>query len=104
MNVLYSILMGLLFWNQANRIFDKRQAKRIFPLISAGGILGGTIGGFGTALLTQVIRIDNLALAYTMLVFLGAVVSGRMSGSFTSKIPSRKSDPRKSTKKIKKEM
>ncbi len=33
------------FWMFANRLYDPRQARRLFGLISAGGLLGGTLGG-----------------------------------------------------------
>jgi ATP/ADP translocase len=32
----YEILLGLLFWNLANDLFNIRQSKRLFPLIIAG--------------------------------------------------------------------
>ena len=56
----YEILLGLLFWNLANDLFNTRQSKRLFPLITAGGVLGDIIGSFGTPILSQIITIDNL--------------------------------------------
>ncbi len=33
-------------WSLANRLLTTRQAKRLFGVIGAGGILGGSTGGF----------------------------------------------------------
>ncbi len=33
------------FWSFANHVLDPRQAKRLFPLVGAGGLLGGVAGG-----------------------------------------------------------
>jgi hypothetical protein len=67
----YEILLGLLFWNLANDLFNTRQSKRLFPLITAGGVLGDIIGSFGTPILSKIITIDNL-----MLIYLGTTVLG----------------------------
>jgi ATP/ADP translocase len=56
----YEILLVLLFWNLANDLFNTRQSKRLFPLITAGGVVGGIIGSFGTPILARAIFIDNL--------------------------------------------
>jgi ATP/ADP translocase len=44
----YEVLLALLFWNLANDLFNTRQSKRLFPLITAGGVIGGIIGSFAT--------------------------------------------------------
>lgn len=67
----YEVLLGLLFWNLANDLFNTRQSKRIFPLITAGGVLGGVIGSFATPPLAKFIALDNLMFAY-----LGTALSG----------------------------
>ena len=33
------------FWSFANNVFDARQARRLFGLVTAGGLLGGIAGG-----------------------------------------------------------
>jgi ATP/ADP translocase len=45
---LYWTLQFLVAWGLASMVFDTRQAKRLFPLLAAAGILGTTIGGFAT--------------------------------------------------------
>ncbi len=79
---LYEVLLGLLFWNLANDLFDTRQSKRLFPLITAGGVIGGIIGSFGTPLVVEFIRIDNLLWVYLVTTLAGAGVVVRMAAVF----------------------
>lgn len=39
-------LVIVLFWSVANRVYDTRDAKRLFPLLSAAGTLGAACSGF----------------------------------------------------------
>ncbi|MFO7556138.1 MAG: Npt1/Npt2 family nucleotide transporter [Desulfobacterales bacterium] len=70
----YEALLGLLFWNMANDLFNTRQSKRLFPLITAGGVVGTIIGSFGTPFLARAITLDNLLLFYLGTTLVGAVV------------------------------
>jgi len=72
----------IIFWNICNDIFDTRQAKRIFPLITAGGILGRVLGSFSTDFLTRTTNINNLLLISAGLLFLAAVASQRVGRLF----------------------
>jgi HEAT repeat protein len=78
----YEALLGLLFWNLANDLFNTRQSKRLFPLITAGGVIGSIIGSFGTPLLAQAITLDNLLLFYLGNALLGAGVVRRMEKGY----------------------
>ncbi len=78
----YEVLLGLLFWNLANDLFNTRQSKRLFPLITAGGVLGGIIGSFATPTLAKTISLDNLMLAYLGTTVLGALSVKRMGTLF----------------------
>jgi hypothetical protein len=86
----YEILLGLLFWNLANDLFNTRQSKRLFPLITAGGVLGGVIGSFGTPLLAEAIFLDNLMLAYLGTTMMGAVTVKMMGTRFPTLLLSAK--------------
>ncbi|MFC1579759.1 Npt1/Npt2 family nucleotide transporter [Thermodesulfobacteriota bacterium] len=78
----YEVLLGLLYWNLANDMFNTRQSKRIFPLIMAGGVMGGVIGSFATPLLQKIVSMDNLMWIYVGTTFIGAVVVRRMGNLF----------------------
>ncbi len=68
------VLLALVFWNMANDLFNTRQSKRLFPLITAGGVLGAIAGSFATIPLAKAIHMDNLLLAYFGVCLMGAVV------------------------------
>ena len=78
----YEVLLALLFWNLANDLFNTRQSKRLFPLITAGGVIGQILGSFGTPILAKTITFDNLLLVYLCTTLLGGVVVKRMSLRF----------------------
>jgi len=78
----YEVLLAFLFWNLANDLFNTRQSKRIFPLITAGGIIGGILGSFGTPLLAEAISMDNLMFAYLVTTVAGAVVVHKMGNLY----------------------
>jgi TLC ATP/ADP transporter len=78
----YEALLGLLFWNLANDLFNTRQSKRLFPLITAGGVIGSIIGSFATPFLAKAITLDNLLLFYLGNTLVGAVVVIRMEKSY----------------------
>lgn len=57
-------LQALLTWGLAGLACDTRQAKRLFPLFGAGGILGAVAGGLGTPALVGVLHTENLLLVW----------------------------------------
>ncbi|MCG8618228.1 MAG: cyclic nucleotide-binding protein, partial [Desulfobacterales bacterium] len=78
----FDILLGLLFWNLANDLFNVRQSKRLFPLIVAGGVTGEIIGSFCTPLIGQLTSINNLMLVYAVNIMLAFVTITRMRFRF----------------------
>jgi hypothetical protein len=86
----YEVLLGLLFWNLANDLFNTRQSKRLFPLITAGGVMGGIIGSFATPPLAKAISIDNLLWAYLGTTLAGAILVKRMGASHPTLLLSEK--------------
>ncbi len=78
----YAILLGLLFWNLANDLFNTRQAKRLFPLITAGGVVGAILGSAGTPILAAFISMDNLTIVYGAIMLLAALATSRMGARF----------------------
>ncbi|MBU1276914.1 MAG: cyclic nucleotide-binding protein [Proteobacteria bacterium] len=75
----YEGLLALVFWNLANDFFNTRQSKRIFPLITAGGVIGAIVGSFVTPALSKAINFDNLMLAYAVTCMAGAALVWQMS-------------------------
>lgn len=69
MNVIW-VLQGFFVWGLSGLACDTRQAKRLFPLFGAGGILGLSLGGLITQPLVGVIGAENL-----LLVWAGAQVA-----------------------------
>jgi len=73
------VLNAMVFWNLANDLFNTRQSKRIFPMVSAAGMLGAILASLATPWLSYLISIDNFMLAYTLLALAAAAVVWRMS-------------------------
>jgi hypothetical protein len=70
----YEVLLALLFWNLANDLFNTRQSKRLFPLITAGGVIGQILGSFATPMVARRMFVDNLLVIYTVTALAGAWV------------------------------
>lgn len=62
-------LQYLVIWGLASMVFDTRQAKRLFPLFAAGGILGTASGGLITKPLVGWLGSENLLFAWTLAFF-----------------------------------
>ena len=56
-------------WGTAGTVVDTRQAKRLFPIFGAGGILGAVVGGLLTRPLAAVLGVEDL-----LLVWIGGLV------------------------------
>jgi HEAT repeat protein/predicted MFS family arabinose efflux permease len=70
---------GLLaLWGLAGLIADTRQAKRFFPLISAGGVVGLVGGGLATGPLAAAFGSENLLLVWAALIGGAAVLAWRL--------------------------
>jgi HEAT repeat protein len=70
MNV-YWALLNLFTWGLAGSVCDTRQAKRLFPLFGAGGILGLTIGGLVTRPLVGWFGTENLVIIWAASLIVG---------------------------------
>ena len=78
-SIAYPILYQLLYlldtillvylWNMAGDLFDTRQGKRIFPLITAGQVLGSTLGSFSTSPFTSSFGEDPALLVFGVACF-----------------------------------
>jgi HEAT repeat protein len=59
-----TLLLGVSLWGVAGAVVDTRQAKRLFPIFAAGGILGSVFGGVLTRPLAGMIGAENLLLVW----------------------------------------
>ena len=57
-------VLGSAVWGLAGIVTDTRQAKRFFPLIGAGGVLGYVVGGLVTKPLASWLGTPNLLLVW----------------------------------------
>jgi len=67
-------ILDIVFWIIASSLFNTRQAKRVFPGIISGGILGIIIGSLLTSPLARVITMDNILFISGFSLFLGCFI------------------------------
>ncbi|HEX6836427.1 MAG TPA: Npt1/Npt2 family nucleotide transporter, partial [Polyangia bacterium] len=56
----FGLVLVAEFWLLANDLFDAREAKRLFPIIGGGAILGGLVGGAVPGWLAKPLGAGNL--------------------------------------------
>lgn len=78
----YEALLAMLFWNLANDLFNTRQSKRLFPLITAGGVIGQILASFGTPMMAKQFLFDNLLVVYLLITVTGACTAWAMGRQF----------------------
>jgi len=88
----FELLQAMLFWNICNDLFNTRQSKRLFPLLTAGGVIGLILGSFGTPYFAKLFQMDNLLYLYLSTTLLGAVLVQAMGRSYPSLIFSEKKE------------
>jgi HEAT repeat protein len=82
----FELLQALLFWNLCNDLFNTRQSKRLFPLLTAGGVVGLILGSFFTPYFAKLFQLDNLLYLYLCTTFTGAVIVESMGRKFPTLI------------------
>jgi hypothetical protein len=65
LNLMDSILLVYL-WNIASDLFDGRQGKRLFPLITLSQVLGTTIGNFTTDPIIHIFGMDSILVLFSI--------------------------------------
>ncbi len=68
-------------WGTAGAVVDTRQAKRLFPIFGAGGILGAVVGGLLTRPLAAALGVENLLLVWVGELIVAAVLCRLALGS-----------------------
>ena len=88
----FELLQAMLFWNICNDIFNTRQSKRLFPLLTAGGVIGLIMGSFGTPYFAKLFQMDNLLYLYLGTTLIGAAIVEAMGRSYPSMVFSDKEE------------
>jgi AAA family ATP:ADP antiporter len=70
----YGIIVPVQAWTFANRVFDTRQARRLFGLIGSGASAGAIVGGLLARVLVGMVGTVNLLLVLAGLIAMCAVV------------------------------
>ncbi|HSL11880.1 MAG TPA: HEAT repeat domain-containing protein [Actinomycetota bacterium] len=73
-------VLGLTVWGVAGIVADTRQAKRFFPLIGAGTVLGTVLGGLVTKPLASSLGTPNLLLVWIGTLGVATVLAGILVG------------------------
>jgi HEAT repeat protein len=94
----FELLQALLFWNLCNDLFNTRQSKRLFPLLTAGGVVGLILGSFGTPYFAKLFQLDNLLYLYLCTTLVGAVIVESMGHKYPTLIFPKKTDAEKKKK------
>lgn len=86
-------LLTIQFWTFAHDVFDTRQAKRLFGLVGAGGVVasvvvGLTIGGVG-----RILGAENLLLVCAALLFMCLVLQTLLRRIAPADVPAPKESP-----------
>jgi AAA family ATP:ADP antiporter len=71
---IYGILVTSQFWLLANGVFDATQAKRLFVLFGLAAILGASVGGEITGLLSKTFRVSIENQLFFCAAFLGVSI------------------------------
>ncbi len=87
----FELLQALLFWNMCNDLFNTRQSKRLFPLLTAGGVIGLILGSFGTPYFARMFNLDNLLYVYLITTLIGMLIVQAMGRSYSTLIFQEKS-------------
>ena len=75
-----TLIQGIFLWGMAGAVVDTRQAKRLFPIFAAGGILGSVIGGLITRPLAAAIGAQNLLLVWAVALGVAFVLCRALLG------------------------
>jgi len=81
---IFTVLIPSQVWSLAGTIFDTRQAKRLFSLVGAGGILGAALGGQFASQVGPRIGTENILLATLGFVVVSSAIVWMLIGECRS--------------------
>jgi HEAT repeat protein len=91
-----TLVVGIAVWGIAGMVVDTRQAKRLFPIFAAGGILGSVIGGLVTKPVAAALGAANLPVVWTGGLIVAFLVSRSILGPPPAGTPRRRIERRRS--------
>jgi HEAT repeat protein len=68
-------ILPILYWDILSDLFTTQQSKRLYTLITAGGVLGTTLGSLLTGKVAHWIGADNVLLIFVTGMFLAAILN-----------------------------
>jgi HEAT repeat protein len=74
-------LVVTLLWTLAGTVFDARQAKRLFPILTSAAIAGSFAGTLAAGPLARVLGAESLVLIEAVLLGAGAVLVSRVAAT-----------------------
>ncbi|MGQ9655994.1 MAG: MFS transporter, partial [Thermodesulfobacteriota bacterium] len=87
--------LPILYWDILNDLFTTRQSKRLFTLITAGGILGTTVGSIMTGTVAKWVGIDNV-----LLIFVGGTLIAALLNENTERVVGSPLEPAPETRRL----
>ncbi|MDH3592838.1 MAG: hypothetical protein OER88_13210, partial [Planctomycetota bacterium] len=72
---MYGVIATSQVWTLANELFTTREAKRVFGVVGAGGVLGGIVGAYSVRFLAGPVGTVNLLLIAAGLLTLALVLA-----------------------------
>lgn len=72
----------LQFWTFLGDLFDTRQAKRLFPVIAIGALLGMIGVGLASKPLVMVLGTENILVVWAVLIFAALVIGAIIFGKY----------------------
>jgi len=81
------------FWTFVGDLFDTRQAKRLFPFLAIGGLLGMIGVGLGSKAIIRTLGTENLFGLWAVLIFAALVLGGVTYRRYRSKPDAPELDP-----------
>ena len=92
-------LTSLGFWNIASKLFNVRQGKRLFALVTTGEVIAYAVGGSATGTLLKFLKTDQLLSISTASLFICAVLVWQFGKIYSEHFPSVQSQTVKVNKK-----
>ncbi len=71
----------------ANQLFNIREIKRAYPLVSSGILLADVISGFSMPLLRQLVGLENVVLVASVMLLIGAIILYYIGQTYRTSFP-----------------